>query len=100
MKNPFTKIPKVLKNYYFLFGLFFLTWMFLIDSNDIVTQVRMTKKLNSLKAQKEFYVDKKIQVQKDKEELSTDKKLLEKFAREKYLMKKPSEDLYVVVSED
>lgn len=74
--------------------------MFLVDSNDVVSQVKMTKKLNALKAQREYYKDKKVQVLKDKEELSTNKKLLEKFARENYLMKKPTEDLYVVVSED
>jgi len=71
-----------------------------VDSNDVISQVRMTQKLNGLKAQQEYYIEKKIEVLKDKEELSTNKKLLEKFAREKYLMKKPSEDLYVVVSED
>lgn len=98
--NPFTKIPKFFKNYYFLFGTFFIVWMFFIDSNDFVSQIRMTQKLNGLKAQKAFYIDKKVQVLKDKEELSTNKALLEKFARENYLMKKPSEDLYIVVSED
>jgi len=98
--NPFTKIPKIFKNYYFLFGMFFIVWMLLVDSNDVISQVRMTQKLNGLKAQQEYYIEKKIEVLKDKEELSTNKKLLEKFAREKYLMKKPSEDLYVVVSED
>lgn len=98
--NPFTKIPKIFKNYYFLFGTFFLIWMFLVDSNDFVSQIKVTQKLNGLKAQKEFYIEKKVEVLKDKEELSTNKKLLEKFAREKYLMKSPSEDLYVVVSQD
>lgn len=60
----------------------------------------MTQKLNGLEAQKDFYIEKKIQVLKDKEELSTNKELLEKFARENYLMKKPSEDLYIIVTED
>ncbi len=71
-----------------------------MDSNDVVSQIKMTQKLNGLKAQKSFYIDKKVQVLKDKEELSTNKALLEKFARENYLMKKPSEDLYIVVTED
>ena len=74
--------------------------MFLVDSNDFISQIKMTQKLNRLKAQKEFYIEKKVEVLRDKEELSTNKKLLEKFAREKYLMKAPSEDLYIVISED
>ena len=98
--NPFTKIPKLFKSYYFLLGTFFVVWMLFIDSNGFVSQIQVTKKLNGLKAQRVFYLDKKEQVLKDREELFTNKVLLEKFAREKYLMKKPSEDLYVVVSED
>ena len=95
--KPFTKLPKFLKNYYFVFGLFFLVWMLFIDSNDFMTQINLTRKLNNLKGQKEFYIDKKVEVIKNREELTTNSELLEKFARENYLMKKPSEDLYVVV---
>ena len=95
--KPFTKLPKFLKNYYVLFGLFFVIWMSFIDSNDFSTQWGLTQKLNNLKNQKEYYLDKKVEVLKNREELTTNSELLEKFARENYLMKKPSEDLYVVV---
>lgn len=98
--NPFTRLPKFLKNYYVLFGLFFVIWMFFVDSNDVVSQIRITQKVNDLKSQVDFYHEKKVEVLKDREELTTDKELLEKFAREKYMMKKQSEDLYVIVSED
>ena len=83
-----------------LFGCFFLVWMLFVDSNDIVSQVKLTQKLNGLKAQKAYYKSKKVEVLKNREGLNTNKELLEKFARENYLMKKPSEDLYIVVTED
>jgi cell division protein FtsB len=38
-------------------------------------------------------------VKKDREELLSNQELLEKFAREKYLMKKKTEDIYLVVEE-
>ncbi|WP_420387875.1 FtsB family cell division protein [Roseivirga sp.] len=98
--NPFTRLPKFVKNYYFLFGMFFLIWMLFVDSNDIASQIKMAGKLNDLKAQKEYYKAKKVEVLKDREELSTNTELLEKFARENYMMKKKSEDLYVIVTED
>ncbi len=98
--NPFTKLPKFMKSFYVLFGSFFLIWMVFVDSNDIGSQIKLTQKLNGLKAQKAYYKAKKVEVLKDREELNTNKELLEKFARENYLMKKPSEDLYVVVTED
>ncbi len=94
------RIPKPLKNFYVLLGTFFLVWMLFIDSNDFVSQYRLTSELNSLKSQKEYYQNKKVEVIKDREELTTNQRLLEKFARENYLMKKPTEDVYVVVQND
>lgn len=94
------RIPKPLKNFYVLLGSFFLVWMLFIDSNDFVSQYQLASELNSLKSQKEYYQDKKVEVIKDREELTTNQRLLEKFARENYLMKKPSEDIYVVVQQD
>lgn len=98
--KAFTKVPRFAKSFYFLFGTFFVIWMLFVDSNDIVSQIRLRAKLNNLENQKEFYIEKKVEVLKNKEELTTNQELLEKFAREKYLMKKPSEDLFVIVTED
>lgn len=97
--KPFTKFPKIFKNYYFVFGTLFFLWMCFIDSNDFISQIQITQKLNQLKAEEQFYLEKKEQVLIDREEINTNPKLLEKFAREKYMMKKPSEDLYVIVEE-
>jgi cell division protein DivIC len=36
-------------------------------------------------------------VQQDREELMGNAELLEKFAREKYLMRRPGEDVFIVV---
>jgi len=60
----------------------------------------MSSKLRSLEREKEFYQDKISEVEKDRAELLNNKELLEKFAREKYLMKKESEDLFIIQEED
>jgi cell division protein FtsB len=73
--------------------------MVFIDSNDILTQFKLRSKLNELEKQKEFYLERKAKIQKEREELLSNMELLEKFARERYLMKKESEDLYVVVEQ-
>lgn len=91
------KIPRFMKNFYFLTGLFFLVWMLFIDSNDFLTQFSNRRKISSLEDQVKFYNGQIVQVQEDRKELLTDDKLLEKFAREKYYMKKPAEDLYILV---
>jgi cell division protein FtsB len=56
----------------------------------------MGAKLRSLEDEKEYYQEKISEVEKDHQELTTNKELLEKFAREKYLMKKPTEDIFII----
>lgn len=98
-ENTMKKYLKYTKNFYFLFTLFFIVWMVFIDSNDILTQFKLRSKIKELEKQKEFYQDRKDKILADREELMSNYELLEKFARERYLMKKKSEDLYVVVEE-
>ncbi|MFN3758853.1 MAG: FtsB family cell division protein [Algoriphagus aquaeductus] len=90
------KIFKYTGNFYVLSTLFFLFWMIFIDSNSLVIHFRLTQKLWDLENQKEYYQEKRIQIKAEREELMSNAELLEKFARERYLMKKPTEDLYVV----
>ena len=70
-----------------------------MDANDIRSQFSLGQKLHDLEEEKAFYEKEIEQVNHDREELLTDDQLLEKFAREKYLMKKPDEDVYVIVKE-
>ena len=91
------KVLKYSSNFYLLATLSFLIWMIFIDSNNLPTQWRLTKRLWDLEDQKEYYKQKKVQIQQERNALFSNPELLEKFAREKYLMKKPTEDLYVVV---
>ena len=93
------KLPRFTKNFYFLFGLSFLIWMLFIDTNDVLTQIKLKNKLENLEDEKTYYLEKIDEVREEREELLSNDELLEKFAREKYLMKKESEDLFIVVEE-
>ncbi|WP_026956475.1 FtsB family cell division protein [Algoriphagus vanfongensis] len=84
-------------NFYGLATVFFLAWMMFIDSNNIINQFKLSQKLNKLEDQKEFFQERKVKIMAERQELMSNPELLEKFAREKYLMKKETEDLYVVV---
>jgi len=92
------KISAYLKNFYILAGLLFLILMLFIDSNNIFNQYRMSQKVEALKEKEYYYLDKIKSVEQDKKTL-TSLKVLEKLAREKYFMKKRTEDLYVIVEE-
>lgn len=93
------KLPKAFRNFYIVTGLIFLVWMLFLDSNDFISRFKLTAKLNSLEGEKEYYQEKIKEVEKDREELMGTHELLEKFAREKYLMKKETEDIFIVVEE-
>ncbi len=93
------KFLKYTKNFYFIFTVLFILWMVFIDTNDIVSHFKLRAKLNELEKQKEFYLERKEKVKAEREELMSNYELLEKFAREKYLMKRKTEDLYVIVEE-
>ena len=93
-------LKRVFRNFYLIVGFFFLVWLTFFDSNDLYTQIKQTAKLKGLEDEKEFYLEKIEEVKVDREELLSNDELLEKFARENYLMKKPEEDLYVIVESD
>ena len=93
------KIRDLFKNFYFLFFLSFILWMTIIDSNGFINRYRLSKKLSELNTQKEFYVKEINKVTLDKEKFESDEELLEKYAREEYLMKKESEDNFYVIKE-
>lgn len=93
------KLPPAFRNFYFVTAVSFLAWMIFLDSNDLISRFKMSSKLRGLEREKEFYQEKISEVEKDRNELMTNQELLEKFAREKYLMKKESEDLFIIQEE-
>ncbi len=93
------KIRGLFRNFYFLFFLCFVLWMTIIDSNGFINRYRLSDKLSELNSQKEFYVKEIDKVSLDKERFESDQELLEKYAREEYLMKKESEDIFYVIKE-
>ena len=94
------RLPKYTKNFYFIFTALFLIWMLFVDANDFVTQYKLNQQRKNLENEKAYYQDKIAEVRNEREELLSNDKLLEKLAREKYLMKKPGEDLFIVVKEN
>lgn len=92
-------MPKAFRNFYVITGLIFLIWMLFLDSNDLISRYRLSAKLRALEDEKEYYQQKIKEVEQDKNELFGDRESLEKFAREKYLMKKDNEDVFVIVEE-
>ena len=84
----FKRIPQRFRNFYFLSAFLFLLWMLFLDNNDVFSRYKLGAKLRSLENEQEYYQEKIMEVEKDRDELFGDRESVEKFAREKYLMKK------------
>ena len=85
-----------MRNKYLITFIVFLVWIFFIDKFDIITQIKMNKEFKQLKEQQEFY---KSEVEKDSTiiyNLNNNPEEQERFARERFLMKKDNEDLFIV----
>ena len=97
IKRFFDKIPPILKNKYLLTGVAFVLLMLFLDRNNLISQYKLRKELNGLRKELQFYRD---QARMDSIELSrllSDSLELEKLGREKYIMKRDSEDVYIIV---
>jgi len=91
------KILNILLNKYLITTAAFVVWLFFFDSNNMIMQQDLKSKLNDLKEEKQFYLD---EIRNDSiltRQLLTDTAALEKFAREKYLMKKEGEDVFLMI---
>lgn len=88
-----------MRNKYFITLTAFFIWMLFFDRNNIISQVQLRMKLSDHLGKKEYYEQQIAAVKKEKQGLLTNQDSLERFAREKYLMKKDNEDLYVIMPE-
>ncbi|MEM9024663.1 MAG: septum formation initiator family protein [Bacteroidota bacterium] len=99
MKKWLDNIPPYLKNKYVVTSILFLAWMAFFDQNDLITQFKLAGELNDLKEENAYYTREIRKVDSDLQELLSNDQQLEKFAREKYLMKRDNEDIFVIVAE-
>jgi cell division protein FtsB len=93
------RLIDLFKNKFFLVTIAFLVWMIFFDKNDLFSQYQYHQQVSKLKQERDFYKTETAKVKNDLDELSSNPEKLEKFAREKYLMKKDNEDVFVVVKE-
>jgi cell division protein DivIC len=92
----FTHIPAWLKSKYFICLAAFVVIMLFLDKNDVFTQLARVRELRELKQSKEYYSTQIASERKELEALKNNPATLEKYAREKYLMKRDDEELFII----
>ena len=95
MKN----VLAVLKNKYLITVIVLTVWVIFFDKNDLRTQLELRGEVQKLEEERNYFAKEINSITSDIKELYTNPKTLEKFAREKYLMKRDNEDLFVIVEE-
>lgn len=80
--------------------LLFVVWMLFVDDFNVFHRLSLNKKINNLEHQKQYY---QKEIKRDSALIRTLKNnpdSMERYAREKYLMKKENEDIFIVIDED
>lgn len=73
----------------------FAVWMTFFDARDIPTRIAHRKELQQLNTKIKYYQQQIEATQSELENLKSDPATLEKYAREKYLMKKDNEEIFI-----
>lgn len=91
-----TRLPNWLKNKYFIALAVFAAVMLFFDKNDVFTQSSRGRQLRELEESKRYYTDRIATERQELEQLKSNPATVEKYAREKYLMKRENEDLFII----
>ena len=91
---------RILRNKFLLATTAFVVWMLFFDRNDLFTQMERRSELREMKQSKDFYKKQIAENQEFSKDLQFNASAIEKYAREKYLMKRDNEDLFLVQPQD
>lgn len=86
---------RIISNKYVLIGLVFAFWMIFLDTNSWFIHHELDQEIEELQDNKKYYQN---EISKDKAVINKlqDSVELEKFARQKYYMKRPEEEIYII----
>jgi len=99
--HPFIKkLLGCMRNKYIAASVLFFVWICFFDRNDLISEMKLVYKINRLKTERSYFQKQTDAATEDLKELQTNPANLEKFAREKYLMKRDNEDVYVIVDQN
>lgn len=94
-----SKVLKVFRNKYLLSVVIFIIWIAFFDRNDLFTQYDRKQELQKLQTSTEFYEKEILTTKKDLMDLNNNPAVMEKFAREKFYLKRPNEEIFLVTED-
>lgn len=93
------KWVKYLGNTYVIILILFIVWMLFFDTNSYLIHSELNDDIEALEENAEFYQE---EIDKDMEfiEKMKDSNEIERYAREKYYLKRENEDIYIIEDAD
>jgi cell division protein DivIC len=99
LQKKFSKLHPAIRNHYLITLFLFFAWMIFMDENNLLNQYRKYSQLKELREKRAYYIEQIKTTNQQYAELTTNPESQEKFAREKYRMKRDNEDVFVIVKE-
>lgn len=96
-KFDVNKLPGWMRNRYLLVTVFVAIWLLLLDKYDLRTRFKMEQRIDKLRSDRDFYRREITRVRQERNLLRSNRNEVERIAREEYLMKRPNEDIFVIV---
>lgn len=94
------KIPSLFKNKLFYISFAYLIYLIFFNQYNLLSQIKLYKELRTLKKEEKYYSQLINDIKLETKQIFENEQSLEQFAREKYWMKKDSEEVYIVVKKD
>jgi cell division protein FtsB len=89
------KIFPILINRYFLVSVGFIVWMLFFDQRDYFQQKASSEELKKYETATKYYQDEINKTKAQLDNLQNNPASIEKFARERYLLKREGEEVYL-----
>jgi len=89
------KIMPYVANRYFIVSIGFVVWMLFFDQRDFFQQRERATELKKVEDAKKYYQKEIEYTQKQLNNIQNNKAAIEKYARERYLLRREGEELYL-----
>lgn len=90
------KLLRLLRNYYVLLGGIALVWILFFDRYNFLDRLQTQLRIKQLREDVVFFRAERDRIEETRNMMESDITEIERFARERYMMKRPNEDLFLI----
>ncbi|MEZ4827593.1 MAG: septum formation initiator family protein [Bacteroidia bacterium] len=100
VKRIFSRVSGVVTSKYFLVFVFAAVWMIFFDRYNLISQYKMSHQIKMLEKDEQHYREAIEKIDYQADQLFSNMDELERYAREKYYMRRSGEDIYIITDQE